>query len=96
MGRALLYWPLTAFLLVATFPAAAVPVVVGSGLGLVVIGLVGGALDTRWRAHRLRRAGRRLGPAPRTVADLVAEKAAAAGTATPVAPPKDGPGSRAA
>ena len=51
-GRALLYWPLVAFLLVAAFPALAVPLVVGSGFGLVVIGTVGGAVGRLRRAQQ--------------------------------------------
>lgn len=68
MGRALLWWPFTAFLLVAAFPAVAVPAMAGSGVLLVLVGLVGGAVSRRWRARRLRRAGRTVGAAPRTVA----------------------------
>ncbi|MDN5916780.1 MAG: hypothetical protein L0I76_17010 [Pseudonocardia sp.] len=69
MGRALLWWPFTAFLLVAAFPAVAVPAMVGSGLFLIVVGLVGGALGRRWRAHLLRRAGRTIGAVPPAVAE---------------------------
>ncbi|MET0187666.1 MAG: hypothetical protein ABW212_01615 [Pseudonocardia sediminis] len=69
MGRALLWWPFTAFLLVAAFPAIAVPAMVGSGVFLVVIGLVGGALGRQWRARKLRQAGRTVGAIPRAVAD---------------------------
>lgn len=52
-GRALLYWPLTAFLLAAAFPALAVPLVLASGLTLLVLGLLGGILGKRWRARKL-------------------------------------------
>ncbi|WP_130291530.1 hypothetical protein [Pseudonocardia sediminis] len=69
MGRALLWWPFTAFLLVAAFPAIAVPAMVGSGVFLVVVGLVGGALGRQWRARKLRQAGRTVGAIPRAVAD---------------------------
>lgn len=57
-GRALLYWPLVAFLLAAAFPALAVPLVLGSGVTLLVLGMVGGVLGKRWRARRLARARR--------------------------------------
>lgn len=55
-GRALLYWPLVAFILAAAFPALAVPLVVGSGLTLLTLGSVGGFAGKRWRARRLARA----------------------------------------
>jgi hypothetical protein len=57
-GRALLYWPLVAFILAAAFPALAVPLVVGSGFALLALGLVGGFAGKRWRARRLARARR--------------------------------------
>lgn len=57
-GRALLYWPLVAFLLAAAFPALAIPLVVGSGVGLLAIGMIGGATGRRWRARKLARARR--------------------------------------
>lgn len=68
-GRALLYWPLAAFLLAAAFPALAVPLAVGSGVGLAVLGVLGGAIGKRWRALRLHRARR---AAPRAAAPAVA------------------------
>lgn len=60
-GRALLYWPLVAFLLAAAFPALAVPLVLGSGLALLMLGVVGGMLGKRWRARKLARARRAVG-----------------------------------
>lgn len=84
MGRALLYWPLTAFVLAAAFPTVAVPAIVVSGAVLVVLGFVGGALGKHWRARRLRRAGRKLGALPRAVADAADPS------------PKGRPGTRAA
>ncbi|GAA1384886.1 hypothetical protein GCM10009613_16420 [Pseudonocardia kongjuensis] len=60
VGRALLYWPLVAFLLVAAFPAVAVPLVIVSGFALLFLGLVGGFAGKRWRARRLARARRAL------------------------------------
>lgn len=57
-GRALLYWPLVAFLLAAAFPAIAVPLVVGSGFGLLTIGMIGGVAGRRRRARKLARARR--------------------------------------
>ncbi|OLM17553.1 MULTISPECIES: hypothetical protein [unclassified Pseudonocardia] len=77
-GRALLYWPLVAFILAAAFPALAVPLVVGSGLALLALGLVGGFAGKRWRARRLARARRIVadiaedvlpGPAPEAADD---------------------------
>ncbi|MEQ3554663.1 hypothetical protein WIS52_29715 [Pseudonocardia nematodicida] len=55
-GRALLYWPIVAFLLVAAFPAVAVPLMIGSGFALLTIGLVGGMIGKRRRARKLARA----------------------------------------
>lgn len=72
MGRALLWWPWTAFLLAAAFPAVAIPAALGSGVFLVLVGLVGDALGRGRRARRLRRAGRRLGAIPRAVTSGVA------------------------
>lgn len=77
VGRALLWWPFTAFLLVAAFPGVAVPAMVGSGVALVAVGLVGGALGRWWRARRLRRAGRTIGAIPHPA------------TGAPVAPTAD-------
>lgn len=75
MGRALLWWPLTAFLLAAAFPAVAIPAALGSGGFLVLVGLVGGAFGRGLRARRMRRAGRRLGTIPRAVTpDVVVEE----------------------
>ncbi|MBW0105285.1 hypothetical protein [Pseudonocardia sp. KRD291] len=94
MGRALLWWPFTAFALVAAFPAIAVPAMVGSGVLLVLIGLVGGALGKRWRARRLRRAGRTIGALPRTVAEGPDDPPAdvtPASAGTPDAAPGDEP-----
>lgn len=54
-GRALLYWPLTSFLLAAAFPALAVQLVLGSGLALLVLGTVAGMIGKRWRAFKLAR-----------------------------------------
>ncbi|WP_224386359.1 hypothetical protein [Pseudonocardia sp. ICBG1293] len=62
-GRALLYWPLTAFLLVAAFPAYSVVLVIASGILLPTLGLVAGLAGKRWRARRLARARRLLSDA---------------------------------
>ncbi|MEU4374267.1 hypothetical protein [Pseudonocardia alni] len=59
-GRALLYWPLTAFLLVAAFPAYSVVLVIASGILLPTLGLVAGLAGKRWRARKLARARRAL------------------------------------
>ncbi|BBG03384.1 MULTISPECIES: hypothetical protein [Pseudonocardia] len=72
VGRALLYWPLVAFLLVAAFPAVAVPLVIVSGFGLLFLGLIGGFAGKRWRARRLARARR-------AVAELAEQVAPGAG-----------------
>lgn len=72
VGRALLWWPFTAFLLAAAFPAVAIPAALGSGVFLVLVGLVGGALGRGWRARKLRRAGRRLEAIPRPAAEASA------------------------
>lgn len=69
VGRALLWWPFTAFVLTAAFPAVAVPAVVGAGVLLVLVGLVGGAIGRARRARRLRRAGRSPGAIPRAVVE---------------------------
>ncbi|ANY05348.1 hypothetical protein [Pseudonocardia sp. HH130630-07] len=45
-----------AFILVAAFPALAVPLVIYSGLTLLVVGLIAGFAGKRWRARRLARA----------------------------------------
>ncbi|MFP5071209.1 hypothetical protein ACLFMI_16295 [Pseudonocardia nantongensis] len=45
-----------AFLLAAAFPALAVPLVLGSGLTLLLLGVVGRILGKRWRARKLARA----------------------------------------
>lgn len=57
-GRALLYWPLTAFLLVAAFPAYSVVLVIASGILLPTLGLMAGLAGKRWRARKLARARR--------------------------------------
>ncbi|MEV1295461.1 hypothetical protein [Pseudonocardia sp. NPDC049635] len=80
VGRALLYWPLVAFLLVAAFPAAAVPLVMVSGFALLILGLVGSFAGKRWRA-------RRLAKARRMVAELADPRAADAPDGDPTARP---------
>lgn len=93
MGRALLWWPFTAFLMVAAFPAIAVPAMVGSGVALILVGLVGGVLGRLWRTHKLRRAGRTIGtPATGTSTPPAIPSDAAAGDE----PDGEGPGVRAA
>lgn len=68
VGRALLWWPFTAFVAVAAFPALAVPGVVVTGALLVVVGVVGGAVSRRRRTRREREARRHVTPfAPRRV-----------------------------
>ena len=77
-GRALLYWPLTAFLLVAAFPAYSVVLVIASGILLPALGLVAGLAGKRWRARKLARARRVLSdvvdPAPPADDDLAARE----------------------
>jgi hypothetical protein len=75
-GRALLYWPLVAFILAAAFPALAVPLVLGSGLALLALGLVGGFAGKRWRARKLARARR-------VVADIAEDVLPGAGPEAP-------------
>jgi hypothetical protein len=72
VGRALLWWPFTAFVAVAAFPALAVPGVVVSGALLIVVGLVGGAVRLRRRIQRLRQARQAVTPfAPRAVREAL-------------------------
>jgi hypothetical protein len=72
VGRALLWWPFTAFVAVAAFPALAVPGVVLTGAFLIVIGFVGGAVGRRRRARRVRVARRHVTPfAPRRVREAI-------------------------
>lgn len=72
VGRALLWWPLTAFVVAAAFPAFAVPGMIASGALLMIVGLVGGAVGRRRRTRRLRRAAREVTPfAPRAVREAL-------------------------
>ncbi|WFG42370.1 hypothetical protein [Pseudonocardia alni] len=69
---------MTAFLLVAAFPAYSVVLVIASGILLPTLGLVAGLAGKRWRARKLARARRVLSdvvdPGPSADEDLVAHE----------------------
>ena len=91
VGRALLWWPFTAFVAVAAFPALAVPGVVATGVLLIVVGLVGGAVGRRRRERRLREARRAVTAfAPRRVREARGRDAAAVPRETVTAGSRNG------
>lgn len=72
VGRALLWWPFAAFVAVAAFPTLAVPGVVASGVLLIAVGLVSGAVGRLRRVRRLRRDRWAVTPfAPRAVREAL-------------------------
>ncbi|TCK21289.1 hypothetical protein [Pseudonocardia endophytica] len=72
VGRALLWWPFLAFVAVAAFPALAVPGMIVTGVFLIVVGVVGGAVRQYRRDRRAHEARQTIAPfAPRRIREAV-------------------------